>query len=75
MYQTYSVPVVNGNAAVPVAEDLHYNFIDGVPQAGGFCIIGSITSGMKTVLVRIDASPEKHLELEANPEYLHVEEL
>ena len=75
MHQTYAVPVENANAMVPPADELHYNFVDGVPQSGGFCIIGSITPAMSTVLVRIDASPEKHLELESNPDYLHVEEL
>ena len=75
-HQIFATPVINGNALVPAAEELHYDFNEqGQPQHGGYCIIGKIEADMATVLVRIEATPEKHLELEANLDYLQVEEL
>ena len=77
MRQTFVTQVVNGSPVVPPQQELYCDFDEnGIPYDGcGYCIIGPFNPTQPTCIIRIGTSPEKQAEREADPSYLHMEEL
>lgn len=78
MKATFSTTMISGQPQLPPFESedgyqLWYNYVDGIPQSGGYSIIGP--SNQDTVIVEVDVSLEVFELMKEDPNLLWIEEL